>query len=212
MVKLYDISLTVTPEMPVWPGDPPVGLARVRKIEDGTYANISRMNMGVHTGTHVDAPFHFIADGLTIEQLPVDALIGPATVVEFASEVDQISAALLNQAGIRPGVERVLFKTRNSQYWSEGRRAFQENYVALAPDAAEWLVQRGVRLVGIDYLSIAPYKDSVPVHHILLGARVIALEGIDLSRVPAGDYMLYCLPLKLGGCDGAPARAVLMQE
>jgi arylformamidase len=212
MTRIIDISVTVTPILPVWPGDPAVVLERVSKMEDGADANVSRVEMGAHTGTHVDAPYHFVDGGYAVEDLALDALVGPAVVVEISEKVDRIDAALLSQAGIGPGVERVLFKTRNSRYWVEQRREFQKDFVAIAPDGAEWLVQQGVRLVGIDYLSVAPYDDPAPTHRILLGGQVVALEGLDLSRVAAGEYMLYCLPVKLGGSDGAPARAILIQE
>jgi arylformamidase len=210
MTRIYDISVTVTPDLPVWPGDPAVILERVAKMEAGSDANISRMDFGVHTGTHVDAPFHFIADGTRIEDLSLDALIGPAVVVEFAEDVDEIDAARLSEIDLRFGIERVLFKTRNSSFWGDQRQEFRTDFVAIAPDGAEWLVQRGIRLVGIDYLSVAPFDDPGPTHRILLGGQIVALEGLDLSQVPAGNYMLYCLPMKLGGSDGAPARAILI--
>jgi arylformamidase len=212
MTRMYDISLTVTPGLPVWPGDPPVELERVTKLEDGADANVSRLNMGAHTGTHVDAPYHFVGDGYTVEDIPIDILIGPAVVVEIPETSEKIDAVGLDQAGIRPGIERILFKTRNSRLWAEQQPEFQQDFVAITQDGAEWLVQRGVRLVGIDYLSVAPYDDPVPTHRILLGSRVVALEGLDLNGVSAGDYVLYCLPLKLGGSDGAPARAILIEE
>jgi len=210
--RIFDITLTVTPDLPVWPGDPPVVLERAVKMEEGADANISTMRMGVHTGTHVDAPYHFIAHGDAVEQLPLEVLIGPVVVVEVPQDADQIDRKVLDQLSISPGTERVLFKTRNSHLWVDHQTGFQENYVALMPDAAEWLVQAGVRLVGIDYLSVAPYADPVPTHRILLGGRVVALEGLDLRRVDPGKYLLCCLPMKLGGSDGAPARVVLMEE
>jgi arylformamidase len=212
MTTIYDISVTVTPQLPVWPGDPAVELERVAKMEEGSDANVSRMNLGVHTGTHVDAPYHFIADGYSIEDLPFEALVGPALVIEIPGDADTIDAALLEQIDIPQDVERVLFKTRNSRYWVDQHNVFQADYVAITPDAAEWLVRQGIRLVGIDYLSVAPFDDPVPTHRILLGGRIVALEGVDLSRVAAGNYTLYCLPMKLGGSDGAPARAILVKE
>jgi arylformamidase len=170
------------------------------------------MASGVHIGTHVDAPYHFIADGKTIESLALDALVGPAQVVELPADVRLIGASDLERAGIETGMERVLLKTRNSQFWGQPGLPFQKDFTAIAPGGAAYLVERGVKLVGIDYFSVAPFGDSVPTHRALLGAEVIALEGIDLSQVPAGRYQLYCLPLKLGGSDGAPARAILIDE
>ena len=211
-MKIYDISLTVTPHLPVWPGDPAIVLERVSKMEEGEHNNVSRIAAGVHIGTHVDAPYHFIADGKTIEQLSLDVLIGPAQVVEIAGEGPLITAEDLKAAGIADGMERVLLKTRNSRYWQQSDLPFQKDFMALSPDGAAYLLDRGVRLIGIDYFSIAPFGDSVPTHRALLGAEVVVLEGANLSAVPAGRYQLYCLPLKLGGSDGAPARAVLVQE
>lgn len=207
-MKIYDISLTVTPNLPVWPGDPPIVLERVSKMEEGEHNNVSRMSMGVHVGTHVDAPYHFIADGKTIEQLPLDVLIGPAQVVELPADCGLVTAEDLQKAGIDS--ERVLLKTRNSAYWKQAGLPFQTEFTAIAPDGAQWLVEHGVKLIGIDYFSIAPFNDSVPTHRVLLGAELVVLEGTDLSQVPAGHYQLICMPVKLGGSDGAPARAALI--
>jgi arylformamidase len=211
-MKIYDISLTVTPDLPVWPGDPAIKLGRVSKMEEGEHNNVSHMASGVHIGTHVDAPYHFIADGKTIEQLKLEVLIGPAQVIEIPDTGPLITAADLQQAGIEDGTTRLLLKTRNSEYWKQPGLPFQEEFAALSPDGAAYLLERGVQLLGIDYFSVAPFGDSVPTHRALLGAEVIVLEGIDLSQVPAGRYQLYCLPIKLGGSDGAPARAVLIDE
>jgi arylformamidase len=211
-MKIHDISLTVTPDLPVWPGDPTIVLERVSKMEEGEHNNVSQMALSVHVGTHVDAPYHFIADGKTIEHLKLDVLIGPAQVVEIPGDGALITASDLQQAGIEAGTERVLLKTRNSEYWKKSGLPFQKDFAALSPDGAAYLVERGVRLIGIDYFSIAPFGDSVPTHRALLGAEVIVLEGVDLSQIPAGHYQLYCLPLKLGGSDGAPARAILVEE
>ncbi len=208
-MKIYDISLTITPELPVWPGDPKVVLERIYKIEEGANANVSRMDLGVHTGTHVDAPHHFVHGAKTIEQLDLEVLIGPVQVVALPDTVTTITAAVLEQAGLHPPCQRVLFKTRNSAYWTQPVQRFQTDFVGIDAGGARWLVEHGLRLVGIDYLSIAPFKKSRPTHEALLEAEMIVLEGVNLSAVPAGDYTLYCLPLKLGGSDGAPARAIL---
>ncbi len=211
-MKIYDLSLTITPDLPVWPGDPAVQLERISKIEDGQAANVSRLETGVHVGTHVDAPYHFLANGKTIETLPLDALIGPAWVVEIPADVTIIDAQVLSYALPAGPIERILFKTTNSALWQRNERAFQTEFVAVQEDAAQELVKRGVRLVGIDYLSISPFHHSIPTHVALLTASVVILEGLNLADVPAGQYELYCLPLKLGGSDGAPARAVLIQR
>lgn len=209
-MRTYDISLTITPELPVWPGDPPVSLERVSKIESGDDANITHMSMGVHVGTHVDAPFHFLKDHPTVEQLPLNLLTGRAYVLEIADDVDLITAEVLQGADIPPRTRRLLFKTRNSHYWERRLGEFQTDFVGLSADAAQYLVDRSVKLVGVDYLSVAPYNDSIPTHEILLGAGIVVVEGLDLSQVTQGRYTLYCLPMKIGGADGAPARAILI--
>jgi len=208
-LKIYDVSLTITPSLPVWPGDPQVDLHRVSKMEDGAVCNISHLTLGVHTGTHVDAPYHFLPNGGRVDALPLEALIGPALVLEVPETCTAIGAAELHAAGLPGRVERVLFKSRNSNLWSSEKEFYRE-FVAILPDAAEMLVATGVRLVGMDYLSVAPFNNAVRTHEILLGAGVVLLEGLNLADVPAGLYTLYCLPLKLGGADGAPARTVLI--
>jgi len=210
-MEIHDISLTVTAQLPTWPGDPKVELERVEKIEDGANANVSRLCAGVHTGTHVDAPFHFLSDGTSIETLPLDVLIGAAQVVDLGDAVDVITADIIHRAGLIPGVHRVLFKTRNSQFWARGERDFQTGFVGISADGAEALVELGIQLVGVDYLSVAPYHQSRPTHQTLLKAKIVIIEGLDLSRIKAGVYQLICLPLKLGGSDGAPARTVLIE-
>ena len=209
-MRTYDISLTITPELPVWPGDPPVSLERTSKIEAGDDANVTRMSMGVHVGTHVDAPYHFLGDRPTIDQLPLKLLTGRAYVLEIDKDVDLITAEVLRGAEIPPRTRRLLFKTRNSQYWVDEVHEFQTDFVGVSADAAQYLVDRSVKLVGVDYLSVAPYHESAPPHEIFLGAGVVVVEGLNLSQVTQGRYTLYCLPIKIGGADGAPARAILI--
>ena len=205
----YDITLTLSPELPCWPGDTAFELERVQKIDEGATANVSSLTMSAHMGTHVDAPDHFLNNGKTVEKLALSVLSGRAYVLNLP-EVDLITAAILEQAEIPPRTRRVLFKTRNSEYWSRQLKDFQTDFVALSPDAAQYLVDRGVKLVGIDYLSIAPYHQGLVTHQILLKAGMVILEGLDLSAVSPGRYTLFCLPLKLAGSDGAPARAILI--
>jgi arylformamidase len=209
-MRTYDITLTISPDMVVWPKDPPITLNRFSKIKEGAEANISHIQMSVHTGTHIDAPFHFLDEGDTVEKIPIDLLFGRAYVLHLPDEVDLITRELVENSTIPPRTKRVLFRTRNSEIWKSNRKTFDKNFVALAPDAAEYLVRRGVKLVGIDYLSIAPFEDSVPTHYTLLRAGIVVLEGLDLSEVRQGRYTLYCLPLKIEGVDGAPARAILV--
>ena len=208
-MRTYDITLTISSDLPTWPGDPRVELERVSKIEEGSNANVSRVDMGVHTGTHVDAPFHFLQDGSTVDKLDLSLLVGRAYVLHLP-DVELITASVLEEAQIPPRTRRVLFKTRNSDYWAEGNTDFQTDFVGLSEDGADYLVRRGVKLVGIDYLSIAPYKQSRPTHEKLLNGGVVIVEGLDLGEVSQGRYTIYCLPLKLGNSDGAPARAILI--
>lgn len=207
---IYDLTLTVRNEMAVWPGDPQVHLERIHKIEEGSNSNVTQMNLSVHTGTHMDAPVHFIPGAKSIETLPLEVLIGPAQVVQLADTVSLITAKEIESAGIQPGVTRVLFKTRNSQIWQAENPPFETGFVAVSADGAEALVKMGIRLVGIDYLSIAPFKQSKQPHQILLRAGMVIAEGLNLSQVQPGRYTLICLPLKLGGSDGSPARVVLV--
>jgi arylformamidase len=208
-MHIYDISLSISPHLPVWPGDPRILLERVEKIEDGSNANVSRLDMGVHTGTHVDAPYHFLREGKTIEQLNIGLFTGRAYVLHLP-DVSVITAEILDKAQIPPRTRRILFKTQNSELWRNRETDFRTDFVGLSADGAEYLVKRGVKLVGVDYLSVAPYKQSRPTHEILLQAGVVIVEGLDLSNISQGRYTLYCLPLKLAGSDGAPARAILI--
>jgi arylformamidase len=212
-VRIYDISLTISPELPVWPGDTKILVERVQKMEEGAGSNVSRLSMSAHVGTHVDAPFHFLGgDTLTIERLPLDVLTGRAYVLSLGSEVDLVTASVLEQAGVPPRTRRLLIKTRNSDLWVKRESEFRTDFVALSADGARYLVQRGLKLVGVDYLSVAPFDQGAPTHEILLRAGVVALEGLDLSAVSSGRYALYCLPLKVAGADGAPARTILIGE
>ncbi len=209
-MKFWDISLPITPGLPVWPGDPPIKLERYRAISKGDSTNISRLSGGVHTGTHVDAPLHVIEGGLSVERLLLEVLIGQARVVELL-DVPAITPEDLEALKIPSGTERLLLKTSNSALWAEPHHRFYPDFVALTPESARWLVQKGIRLVGIDYLSVQKFHDSEPLtHRLLLGAGVVILEGLNLQSVPPGSYQLICLPLLLVGSDGAPARAVLL--
>jgi len=204
-----DISIPVRPGMPVWPGNPPVSIERAEDMARGDRASVSNLAMGAHTGTHMDAPAHFIRDGAGIDQMPFDAAIGPARVLPIENQ-EAIAIPELERFDIRQD-ERLLFKTRNSErLWS--RDDFAEQFVHIAPDASEWLAERRPRCVGVDYLSVGSYqspRDGERTHRALLGASIWIIEGLNLSRVAAGDYDLICLPLKIVGADGAPARAVL---
>ena len=206
---MYDISVGVSPEITVWPGDPPVVLERVKSMENGDEANVSRIQSGVHVGTHIDAPIHFVEGGATVDAIPLKSLLGRAYLVDLR-KADVLDAATLESARIPPRTRRLLFKTRNSELWTSGESSFQRDFVAVDASGAEWLVKKGVKLVGVDYLSVAPFNDGVATHRILLEAGVVVVEGLNLAPVSKGRYTLYCLPVKLMGSDGAPARAVLV--
>lgn len=208
-MRIYDISVSISAEMPVWPGDPPVKLERTESIAEGANANVSKLTCGVHVGTHVDAPLHFIEGGKSIQDLSLKRLNGRAYVVHLP-KARVLDAPTLEKAGIPPRTRRILFKTKNSTFWTRELNSFQTDYVAIDPSGAEWLVQKNVHLVGVDYLSVAPYGESVETHRLLLENEIVIVEGLDLSKVKQGRYTLHCLPLKLLGSDGAPARAILV--
>ncbi|MCH8094661.1 MAG: cyclase family protein [Chloroflexi bacterium] len=208
-MRVYDISVGVSPDIPVWPGDPPVILELIKSIKGGDVANVSQLQAGVHVGTHIDAPLHFVEGGRSVDAIPLKSLMGRAYVVDLR-KADMLDAATLESARIPPRTRRLLFKTRNSDYWAKGERKFRRDFVAVDASGAEWLVRKGVRLVGVDYLSVAPFKEGDETHRILLEAEVVIVEGLNLARVSKGRYTLYCLPVKLMGSDGAPARAILV--
>jgi arylformamidase len=204
-VEIIDISVPVRPGMVVYEGDPPVVLERALAIADGATANVSRLDFGVHSGTHVDAPVHFIEGGAGSETLPLDALVGPAHVVDAGSVGGILDAAALRSLDL-PDAERLIFKTTNSRLWD--RDEFTPDFVRLSGDGARYLAARGVRLVGIDYLSVGDEE----AHVELLRAGIVPLESLDLRNVEAGMYHLVCLPLRIVGSDGAPARAILIRD
>jgi arylformamidase len=211
-VKIFDISVPVDPQLPVWPGDPQIVLERYRSLSKGDTSNDSRLACSVHCGTHVDAPAHFIENGATIEQLPLEILVGAVTVVEVP-EIDVITPDLLENQRLDSQTKRLLLKTKNSDLWANPEHQFNPNFAALSAESASWIVDKGLKLVGIDYLSIQPFKDAQPLtHRVLLQAGIIIIEGLDLRDVNPGVYQLICLPLKLVGSDGAPARAVLIEK
>jgi arylformamidase len=207
--SIIDISIPLSESTPVFPGDPRVSISLDMQIADGEPYNFSTVSMGVHTGTHVDAPWHFLEDGGKLEQVPLNALVGPAKVYDLTG-VERITESSLADLDIQRG-ERVLFKTDNSELWSK-TNAVASDYVALTEDAAHFLIQRQVQTVGIDYLSVdEPHRADFPVHYALLKNRVAIIEGLNLRGVSAGDYLLVCLPLKLSNVEAAPARAVLLR-
>ena len=194
----------------VYPGNPEIRIEPASEVSKGASANVSRIALGSHTGTHVDAMKHFFDDGSPVDALPLTSLIGPAMVVAFPDDVMSVTATHLKEHRL-DGVARLLIRTRNSGFIKDG--TFHNDYTYVAPDAAEHLVGLGVRLVGVDYLSIEQFHSGHhKTHRTLLGRDVVIVEGLDLSAVTPGQYELYCLPLRLAGLDGAPARAILIQN
>ena len=210
-MTLYDISLTISNDLPVWPGDTPIELVRNKDMQHGELYTLSQITTTVHVGTHLDAPLHFVRDGHGVDQIDLDKLIGSCLVV-YLPEAKSIDAAVLEQAHIPSHVSRLLLRTSNSEYWARGDTEFHTDFVPIDPSGAEWIVARGIQLVGIDYLSVGAYEGGIPTHEILLGNGVVPVEGLNLAGIEAGEYQLICLPLKLKDCDGAPVRAVLQRN
>lgn len=211
-MPIFDISVGINPiETPVYPGDPGIEIVQHAALARGDAANVTLLRFGAHTATHVDAPAHFIEGARKVAELSLDALVGRARVARVPEDVRAIDAGAVEKLVPR-GTERVLFKTRNSAFWSERRGEFQADFTYISGAGARALVERGVRLVGIDYLSVEQFKsDNFETHTTLLARGVVIIEGLDLSGVSEGDYELICLPLKIEGGtgDGAPARAIL---
>ena len=212
-MALYDISVQISSaETPTYPGDPGIEIESWAAISRGDAANVTMLHFGAHTGTHRDAPAHFIEGAPGIPNLALETLIGEARVVEIGDEVRAIDAEHVAACELGRRATRVLFKTRNSAFWENPQGRFREDFTYLTPDAARALVRRGVRLVGVDYLSVEKFKsEDFETHKTLLSHGVVILEGLDLRAVSPGIYELLCLPLKIAGGsgDGAPARAVL---
>ena len=205
---IYDVTVPITNTMPTWPGDPAVQLLPKSHLsrDKSHTVRLTAIEMGSHTGTHIDAPYHFVEGGRRLHEIPLEQLIGKVTVFEIAG-VRSIGRKELERLGWN-GVERVLFKTENSKHWQDGK--FYEDFVYLDPEGAELLVERGVRLVGIDYLSIDKFEsEKHPAHFVLLPKNIVILEGLNLNSVPAGEYTLFALPLNLQDADGAPMRVIL---
>jgi arylformamidase len=205
-----DISVPVDDGIATFPGDPTYRRELHAAMAQGGICNVSRLDMGAHTGTHIDAPLHFIDGAAAIEATPLDAVIGPAWVVDPRDVTASITARDLERLAIPEAETRLLFRTRNSELWAQG--GFSSAFIGLAADAADALVARGVRLVAIDYLSIAPFGDPIPTHRSLLGGGVVVLEGVDLRGVEPGPYDVFAPPVRIVGADGAPARALLRRR
>lgn len=205
--RLVDVSVLLEPGMATYPGNPPFELSPVKRVADGGSSNVSRLTLGTHTGTHVDAPRHFFDDRPGVDALAIELLVGRARVIDLPHR-GGITEAHLAAAGLREDL-RVLLRTPNSALWNS-TDGFRHDYTYLTEGAARFLVDQGVKVVGIDYLSIEQFKKpGAPAHHALLGSGVVIIEGLDLSEAEPGAYEMCCLPLKIKDGDGAPARVIL---
>ena len=208
--RIYDVSLPIVTGGLVYPGNPAISITSQQSISQGGSSNVSRLDFGSHTGTHVDAPKHFFDNGAGVDSIPLEVLMGPARLLAFGDTVMSIGEAELSAHDLT-GVTRLLLKTRNSQWLASDSTAFHPDYTYVAPDGAEYLARLGVRLVGVDYLSVEQFHSGHHrTHRTLLERGIVIVEGLLLNEPPAGDYHFRCLPLKLAGLDGAPARAVLI--
>jgi arylformamidase len=210
-MKIYDVTIAISEDVPLFPDDPKVKFDVCAAIANGDAANVSEVSFCLHTATHVDAPNHFIEGKRRVHELDLGKLIGDCRVIKLDDSVLAIEPKHLENL---EGVERVLFKTRNSQFWNEPEKGFRTDFTYISPAAAKVLVEKGVLLVGIDYLSVEKFgAKSFDTHITLLEAEVVIIEGLDLREVPAGNYELFCLPLKIigGTGDGSPARTVLRE-
>jgi arylformamidase len=211
-MKIYDVTVAISETIPIWEGDPPAVVRGERALAAGDGANVSSLCFGAHTGTHVDAPNHFIEGTRRVDELDLAKMIGPCRVVEIATDVVAVEPDDLPSLD---GVERLILKTRNSEFWSTPEDGFRRDFTYVTHATARLLADANIKLIGIDYLSIeAPGSEGHPVHVTLLEKEIVILEGLDLREVSAGDYELACLPLKyVGGTgDGAPARTVLIER
>jgi arylformamidase len=209
-MQIYDVSVPLSGSTPTYPGDPGIEITPWSKMPED-HANVSLLHFGAHSGTHVDAPAHFIEGGSKVEFLSLESLIGPAEVVEVPASIGVINEDFVATLPLQ-NTQRILFKTRNSAFWNKPGEGFRADYTYLNSGAATLLVEAGIKLVGIDYLSVEEFRsEKFETHLMLLSNGVTILEGLDLREITAGSYELICLPLKIAGGsgDGAPARAVL---
>ena len=208
-MRIYDVTVPLRPTIPTYAGTEPGPKLHFHSLMSrGDSANVSELSLGSHTGTHVDAPHHFLDNGVTVEQMPVDYLVGPAVVVEHSGG-SHIAAADLDALGIPVDTKRLLVKTKNAGLWDDDE--FHPEFIGFAEDAVPWLAERGFMLVGIDYMSIERFRSPThAVHHALLAQNIVILEGLDLRDVPPGEYTVVCAPLPVVGADGAPARVFLL--
>ena len=209
-MRIIDISVPIDDKAPLWPGNIGPKTKRLSNIENGSEYNETSIEMNVHTGTHIDAPLHFIKNGQSIDKMNPSIFIGSVFIVHLP-DVREITAKDLEKINLPKNVNRILFKTSNSLLWNKDNSEFEKEYVGITSDAATWLVEKKITLVGIDYISIATFKETVEVHNILLKEGIAVLEAINLINVEGDNYKLVCLPIKITNAEGAPARAVLIK-
>lgn len=211
-MKIFDISVPLCEKTAVWEGDVAPTISRIASIEQGEDFNVSRIEMGAHTGTHIDAPRHLFTNGQTVDEIPLENFVGPVHVLAISEDVEAITLGILEESGYRGDEKRLLFKTRNSRWWRTDPYNFHKDFIAIDSECAAMIAEKKPYLVGIDYFSISSFKALKSPHEILLNAGITILENVDLFAVEAGMYDLCCLPLKLIGTDGAPVRAILIQS
>jgi arylformamidase len=211
-MRVIDVSLPIGPDLLVWPGNPGIELLPQQRIAEGDDANVSELRIGTHTGTHVDPPVHFVEGGATIDQVPLERMIGPAQVVDARGLPGELTPRELEALAIPGGTERLLLRTDNSELWRQLPVSFPDGYTCLGPEAAAWIIARGIQLIGVDFLSVerrgAP---GHPTHKALLSNDVVVVEGLDLGDVPPGPYRVIVLPLRIAEGDGGPARVILTE-
>jgi arylformamidase len=212
--RIIDITLGIAPDLVVWPSDPGVEIVPQQRMARGDAANVSELRIGTHTGTHVDPPVHFVDGAEGIDRVPLESLVGDAIVADLRGIGGPLPASALQGLGLPAGVTRLLLRTDNSDLWRRPRPVeFPDEYTSVGLDAATWLVDRGIRLIGVDFLSVEQRgAPGHPVHRMLLQNGVVIVEGLDLGEVDPGPYRLVCLPLRIIDGDGGPARALVIQE
>ena len=211
-MKIYDVTIPLSSSTPVWEGEEGIHIHQSAVIGLESDYNVSRCEFGVHSGTHVDAPFHVLKSGKTVDSIPLQKLVGIAQVVEIPEDIGLITRKVLQDVTIDRDIKKIMFKTRNSAYWNEDPLRFSRDYVGLDTSGAEYLVSIKMELVGIDYFSVSAYDDLLQPHKTFLSDEVVLLENLDLRKINPGVYTILCLPLKIVGTDGAPARVVLTRD
>lgn len=211
-MEIFDITIPLNADTPVWEGDEGVKLSQVASLKKGDGFNVSWLEMGVHSGTHIDAPFHLFDHGKTVDKIPLEKLVGEAHVLSIPQEVKVITSEVLVQSGFDGQQKKLLLKTSNSNLWEKDPHTFNKNFSAIDTACAQFLAEKKIELIGIDYFSISPIKELKPPHEILLNSDIVILENINLFDVNPGVYMMFCLPINLTGADGAPARVILVRN